>query len=230
MRRLCAYLVLLGTLVSCQSHYCPPNYVEEAYLEQKAAFCESLNPRLDEISNEELVIQLEDEACQEWRQRSYESIDQWLARLEAELHCNNYRIKDLKEELESLESEERDYVNRIQTLLKRNEQLRNDVQSLQHEVRPKKDGMTSGQVPPPPFNIHLVRRGDTLFSIAMRYYGTGQKIPEILRWNQGWVRHADDIKAGIPLILFDENAPETSKRTVDQYLKRVDAVLQRGAV
>ena len=47
-------------------------------------------------------------------------------------------------------------------------------------------------------------------------------VEQILLWNQEWVRHANEIIAGITLVLFPVDAEETGQQVVNIYLEKLE--------
>lgn len=65
--------------------------------------------------------------------------------------------------------------------------------------------------------VHVVRKGETLWSIAERYYGTGFVHQDLLRYNSARIRSASDLNPGLNLLIPDRrdlgSAPPTAAAT-----------------
>ncbi|WP_315168672.1 LysM peptidoglycan-binding domain-containing protein [Metaclostridioides mangenotii] len=48
---------------------------------------------------------------------------------------------------------------------------------------------------------HIVKRGDTLWGLAKKYYGSGSKYPVIFNANKNLIKNPDDIKDGWKLVI-----------------------------
>ncbi|CAE7154119.1 unnamed protein product [Symbiodinium necroappetens] len=51
--------------------------------------------------------------------------------------------------------------------------------------------------------VHVVRKGETLWAIAERYYGTGFVHADLLRYNAGRIRNAGELNPGLNLLIPD---------------------------
>ena len=226
LRYLSAHLFLcifLFSNTSCQSNKYP-DYAQRAYLEQQAERKNMATPQVPAAPNEEdLVLNLESEDNSEWFRQSYESIDEWLYRIQELLELNHDAIKILQSELEHLSATSQDHITSIQAFVHQNNQLQEMIQMPIHEEHVAESGVQTAA--PPPFQVHFVRPGDTLYSIALKYYGTSDKIRDIMVWNRGWLRHPDDLIAGLSIILFNENAPEKKQVIVEEYIDELNSLL-----
>ena len=216
----------------CQ-HYARRAYHEQQLLKDEMA----MPPQLNEVSAEDLVLNLEGDILSPWRRKGHETVDQWLARLHRELLKNHEIILGLESDLESLEGTEEDQLSQLHGLIRKNEQLRTMLEqwSEPDESEAKiagaeaMHGATAPEassrlpMPAPSFTIHLVRPGETLWSIADHYYGDGKMSREIMLWNQGWIRNPYELLAGTGLILFPEGARQKKQQVVDTYLQKLEA-------
>ncbi|MCB1134621.1 MAG: LysM peptidoglycan-binding domain-containing protein, partial [Chlamydiia bacterium] len=188
-------------LSSCSGCYEPRNYyAEEAFLRQRYERERvGASQVVDEVVREDLVVDLESDMRPEWQRKGYETVDEWQARLEALLYLHRDQILALRETVDDLEGREKDLIDKIQRYRKSNDQLRNQVEEAQAPERrsqKKQSGSTyHASIPDLPFNVHLIRKGDTLYSIAMHYYKDGSRVHDIMHWNQGWLRYAERILA-----------------------------------
>ena len=64
-----------------------------------------------------------------------------------------------------------------------------------------------------PVRVHIVRRGETLWSIAERYYGTGFVHEDLLAYNRSRVRTVKDISPGLNLLIPDRSELGLAPRT-----------------
>lgn len=60
------------------------------------------------------------------------------------------------------------------------------------------DYVQPGEVPG---RVHIVERGDTLYSLAMRYYGSGQQYNRILVANRNRLKDPRNLPVGMKLII-----------------------------
>ncbi|SCA63681.1 hypothetical protein SCG7086_AZ_00130 [Chlamydiales bacterium SCGC AG-110-P3] len=217
----------LMTLTACgQSHYYHDgvsyNYPARAHLRQQAdLYHDALSPVCDEETPPHL--DLCDCDCGEWERKTYETADDWLERLHLTLCTNSQQIGVLERMHAEIATEEQAQAREIQALLRRNEQLRilaSEASDSSHAEAAYRDVVLRGA---PPFVVHLVKPGDTLYSIAMKYYGTSDTVSQIVSWNQGWIRHPNELVAGLGLVLFSRDHRGSAQQTVDQYLREVDS-------
>jgi phage tail protein X len=168
-----------------------------------------------------LVLNLESEQRSDWQRQAYETMEDWLARIEQLLFAQHAKIQALREQVQDADQDESNVVERIQRYRKLNEGLQGLVlrsraqqeqQSLGEEQEPVKEKRA-------PFTVHMIKRGDTLYSLAKHYYGDAQKVHDIMLWNQGWVRYPEQIKAGQALILYPPGARDTREVVVERYLE-----------
>lgn len=196
------------------------SYTKRAYLEQKANRDEAPATRLDEPAEAALVLDLtECDYDASWERQPYETVDEWLERIQHCMCLNRDTIRSLEDEYERLQGEESQYATRIQGLIKKNERLRalhSEASQEQYSNKTFEDLPTDA---PPPFTVHVVQKGETLFSIAMRYYGSGDMVNKIMLWNQGWIRHPHELYAGLGLVLFNEASTAAGQKVVEQYIE-----------
>jgi len=226
MRKSLFLLYLIGCLAitfsSCQHNKEQLDYTQQAYEEQQMDCMEPLSPPpRDEISCEELTLKIE--SCvekPEWQRKPYETIDSWLDRIRNILLVNQKRIDELREQKAGLAKEQQQHTGKMNALIERNEQLRQEMSEAIDENAPPEHTITIS-TPPAPFTVYVVRKGDTLFSIAMKHYGTGTMVRDILLWNQGWIRDPHELVAGMGIVLFTPEAKDTRQQIVEQYLHQV---------
>lgn len=245
--RACALTAVFPLLVACEHATSNPTaqqqadsqyYARRAYREQQMLKEEMATPpQLNEISPEDLVLNLEGDPLSHWRRRTHETVDQWLARLHRELLKNHEVLLGLEAELEAFQDDEEDQLSQLHEVIRKNEQLRTLLEQWsepeESEAAIASTNSSIGSSAPqalsqapmsdPGFTIHLVREGDTLWSIAEHYYGDGKMSREIMLWNQGWIRSPYELLAGTGLILFPENAKQKKQQVVDTYLQKLEA-------
>jgi LysM repeat protein len=179
-------------------------YAERAYRDnQEILKTPSAFP--DTNRYEEAIIPLSPDDRTKWEMQSYETIDDWSNRIARSLTTNQEVLDQDKEELAMLIEKEQSLSEDIQSLLQVNEQLEQHISENRSAFK-KAEG-TLHLVPP--FKIHLVQRGETLYSLAMKYYGSADAIPTIMQWNRGWIRYPNVLLAGTPLVLYS-NLKETN--------------------
>ena len=197
------------------------NYPGRVHLQQQADLYHDTNsPVCDEETPP--LLNLADCDCSEWERKTYETVDEWLERLHHALCVNSDKIIGLEEAHNTVAMEEQTHAREIQALLRRNEQLRvlaSEASDNSHAEAAYRDVVLNGI---PPFVVHLVQSGDTLYSIAMKYYGSAEMVSQIVAWNQGWIRHQDQLIAGLGLVLFSKDHRGPAQQTVDQYMREVD--------
>jgi nucleoid-associated protein YgaU len=59
----------------------------------------------------------------------------------------------------------------------------------------------------PAVRRHTVREGETLFGLARRYYGDGDRFAELYRANRGVLKTPDDLRPGTELVIPDLPRP-----------------------
>ncbi len=222
-RRLSPLLPLLLPLLSLSfgCHQTPPDptYAREAYLKQQAAKQEPTSTHyLNELAQPNLTVPIHSNAHAEWKKEAYESYEQWTTRLTETLAYNDVVIRNSEGKLELIEKEQITIAKRIKELTEANETMQKLL-----VLPPKTNGKEEvyKTLIRPPFTIHLVTKGDTLYSIAMKYYGSSTMVDKILLWNQEWIRSPGQLIAGLGLILFMDNTEEQGQSIVDAYIKQL---------
>lgn len=220
--KICLLTALILGFSSCKHRKKDDDYVQRAYREQRDGRAERLAvPSQDEQDGSRLVLQIEPPLeKREWQRRPFETIDNWLDRLRRILLSNQDLINELRAEYAELDKGKQEHIAKLQTLVNRNERLRAELSQPVSEKRSVAK-MVPTPAPTAPFTVHVVKRGETLFSIAMAHYGTGAMVKEIMLWNQGWIRDPHELVAGMGLVLFPFNAGDTKQKVVDQYLRQV---------
>lgn len=217
---LCVITVVISLFSSCQHRKKHQDYAQRAYSEQQAERSERLlAPSQDETDNSDLVLELQPPIeKKEWQRRPYETVDSWLERLRHYLLANEDLINDLCRQKEGVDQEQQKHGGKMKALIDRNEQLRAEINYSEVPIIAQ---TTTFESSPAPFSIHVVRRGETLFSIAMENYGSGESVRDMMLWNQGWIRQPDELVAGVGIVLFPEGSQDTNNAVVDQYLDQV---------
>jgi len=192
-------------------------YAQRAYLEEEAmASC------LEEQDPAPALLDLRDCDCTDgWQRQPYETVDEWLERIQQCMCMNRDTILNLEEEYHALQAREQGLATKIQSFISKNEHLRELRSQLNDEERQNSDfkGLSSGENPP--FTIHLVQRGETLYSIAMQHYHSREMVDNMMRWNQGWIRHPDELIAGLGLVLFPADSKAVGQKVVANYLEEL---------
>lgn len=203
-------------------------YARRAYLEQRAK--EGSIPAMSthNVSEGELILDLTEESLEaEWARLPYETVDNWIARIQEVLRTNRDTLQMLESDFGAVEQQEREMVNEMQALIRQNRELREmigeETLTLAFE---KQMGLHTGQENQrqevQPFHLHLVKEGETLFSITQHYYGSKEAIRKVMQWNQGWIRNPHQVIAGMGLLLFPEEAPVKNEEIVESYLHQLD--------
>lgn len=198
----------------------PSQYVERAYSEQQALKAQKdPTPHLNELSSQDLLVDLDAFQEKQWARRPYESLDEWVTRIQSLLELNQDAIRFAQAEFEDLEERQLRATAQLSDLIRKNDEMRRLISKPLEEQARERDKV--GLVVEGDFTMHLVREGETLFSIAMNKYESADMVKEIAMWNQGWIRHPDEVIAGLALVLFPEEAQDKQVRVVEQYLEKL---------
>ena len=217
-------ILLLGN--GCSKSKTEQFLTKKAYLDQKM---EQLNPpkypnnsKQNRLENSNLVLHLENDynKLPDWKRQPYETMETWLNRIEKLLTSKYDQIQELKGSYEKELQQENAIASQIQTVIKRNNHLKTlfDESLDNNSTTIEQESGFYTNVPTPHFSIHLVQKGETLYSIAMDYFGNKEKIQKIILWNQGWIRHPNELVAGLALVIFAEDANEKDPKIVENYL------------
>jgi len=222
LMKICCLTTLILGFSGCQHRKKDDDYVQREYREQRDMRSDRLStPAQDEQDSSEFVLQIEPPLeKREWQRRPYETIDDWLDRLRHILLANQDIINELRTDSAELDEDQAKHAAKLGALIKRNEQLRAEINKPK-DKEPHVMQTVATPAPIAPFTVHVVKRKETLFSIAMEHYGTGAMVKEIMLWNQGWIRDPDALVAGMGLVLFPVQAGDTHQKVVDQYLHQV---------
>lgn len=190
---------------------------------------------IDEPVPDDLILLIEEDPMSNWRRLPHETVDQWYGRIYRALVSNHEQLVALEIELEALSEQEREHINALQVSVKKSAKLRALLEEWEDPVDSSQLGQGSGRLGTgiaishpsllkPEFMVHLVRQGETLYSIANYYYGDGKLARDILLWNQGWIRSPYDLLAGTGLILFPKDARHKKQQVVDAYLQKLESL------
>ena len=221
----CCFMITILTGCLPHANRDQHHYVREAYQQQKKEQASINNSTpLDEPSQKDYIINLDQEIMEVWQRYPWETVDQWIERIQSLMVMNNETIRRLRHEVSEIKGKEQVIVKGIQETIERNEELRSRLSELapEEEVAAIED-IPYLHVPEPPFQVHLVKKGETLFSIARHYYQDPSMVHDIVIWNQGWVRNPEQIVAGIALVLFNENAEQKNEEIVEEFLGQYPA-------
>lgn len=209
---------------SCQKQSLP--YVKRALIERQGKKQVS-EPRIDDPGEKELFLNASLRQEPLLQKKSYETIDQWVDRLDSLIRSQQNAIKHREKKLAQLNEREESLSQRVYDLSLRNEVLRKSLSAPLEKQARMEEGQRI-QVASADFEFVLIRKNDTLFSIAMREYEDPEMVKEIAIWNQGWIRHPDDVLAGLSLILFPLEAKERNPLIVEQYLEKLRSYSQES--
>ncbi len=226
MTRLLLLPLLAVILAGCQHKTKDPAYYVRAAHEQQSdkRFSRSGPSSVDQRTSDSYLLNLEEEFREEWQRLPWETVDDWMERIQNQLALNHSLILELRAQQDEVVASERTIVRKMQTVIAQNEQMRDQITELT-PVDPiaQADLALFRSIPPPTFRLHLVRKGDTLYSIARYYYSDPSMIQDIMLWNQGWLRNPHQLLAGMALVIFDEEAGEKNEQVVEEYLRRIPA-------
>lgn len=221
MKKLSLFLFCL-TLASCSSFKKPEpaHYAVAAYQKQESEKEQHLDGPVNEATRKDFIVEIAEGKRLDWEPFPYETIEGWFERHLRQVERNANLISDLEVQLVQMESQQANLGEQIHIFLTENEKLRNQIHQKALEVSEEvfADKIST---PPPPFKIHLVRKGDTLTSIALQYYNDETKIVDIMRWNRGWVRHSEELIAGVSLVLFPPGTLNQSQEIVDNFMDKI---------
>lgn len=215
--RLCLIVLCLFVFSSCQKQSLP--YVKRALIDREGQKTLS-QPRLDDPKEKELFVSLNLQEEPLLQKKAYESIDQWVDRLDALMRSQQNAIDHRQKKLLDLNERQEGLSARVYDLSLRNEVLKKTLSAPLEQQARMEEGKKIN-VSQADFEFVLIRKNDTLFSIAMKEYEDAEMVKEIALWNQGWIRHPDDVLAGLSLILFPIEAKERNPLIVEQYLEKL---------
>ncbi|MDF2576981.1 MAG: hypothetical protein K0S74_465 [Chlamydiales bacterium] len=230
LKSFCSLSLVLSAilqLVACQRSIKNPNYAQKAYLSERAA--QELPPSevtLNQPTRDDIRMLPHDYRYDAWEKQAYESIDQWSERLQENLELNQDLFIEKQQQYESTRAEELIYLQKIQHMKKLNVEMEQFISARQTaSADPTKEQQLTGVTitgQRPPFTVHLVTKGETLYSISAKYYGSGDKVKDIMLWNQGWIRSPNNLMAGLALVLFfDDLSVHSSQNILNTYIQTI---------
>lgn len=195
------------------------NYAKRAYLKQQEEPSSSSHfPSENRI--EKALLNLEPNTRKLWAKQDYETLDSWILRLENTLSENAKNLNNQRHSYEALKEKENNLSNRMESLIEKN----NSISATLQDILTINAKNTSSLALIPPFKIHLVREGDTLYSIANKYYKSASAIPDIMDWNRGWIRYPNQIQTGIPIVLYNSLSVKKGNMKVFNFISHLDEV------
>lgn len=215
-----AYLFLLILAGCSQTKDTPSVAAEIVEMEQHRGVQDER--RMDEELRQDLTVALTEPEPGEWAKQDYETVERWLERLQKELTTNQIEVDRLKKALDQQTVKERAQIEKVGALVKRNEKMRTILSDRQTASQPRQKTFHSQKIPEAPFFVHFTKKGDTLVSIAREYYNDEDAAPDILLWNQGWIRTPEELIAGLALVLFPKDAEEKHPKVVDRFLTNLE--------
>ncbi|MCH1429347.1 MAG: hypothetical protein GWP59_00585 [Chlamydiales bacterium] len=217
---------LLIMLSSCHNLNSAPEVAtaREAFKEQRFdKMGDKEEPKLSEQGPEELLLTIPKSPYpKDWDRRKYESIESWVDRIQLTLEVGDDEIQEGRERFNELRDTERALADKIEGYLAQNEKMKATLDyatSGDLENSMEESPETFQFYEKPPFLIHLVRPNETLYSISVNYYGSGERVNDIVLWNQGWIEHPRSLKAGLALALFFDFEKEQGEKVVNQYMQ-----------
>ncbi len=191
------------------------DYAKRAYLKQQK---ELSAPLPSENRIEGALLNLQADRRAQWEKQDYETLDAWIQRLEEELKNNKQNLDIVQSEFESNTVKENSISNSIKGFIDRNNSM---TATLQDHLLKDSKGLKFAQLIPP-FSVYLVRKGDTLYSIAQKFYKSSSAIADIMDWNRGWIRYPNQIQAGIPLVLYSSLSTKKGNVQVFNFIHHLD--------
>lgn len=143
-----------------------------------------------------------------WHQHPYETPHDHMARLATLAESEETSLTLLEEELTRLLEKKASILEKISRLESQKEKLES---TFLKEPAP---------LSPSPFTLYLVCPGDTLYSLALRYYGSGAFFTSIAEWNADWVQDPNQITAGMALLLFSSPGQLQDTLSLADYLAK----------
>jgi hypothetical protein len=215
--------IFLAFLGGCNPKPKENSYARRAYLEQESRKRQALSAsRLDELGIHDILVDVDEYRSKDWERKPYEGVDEWVNRIQRHLELNRDALAIVKKELDDLDKMEMETAAEVSALVKRNDALAKLISSpLDKESR---DTLEEKVVIEADFTIDLIRKGETLFSLAMKNYESASMVKDIAIWNQGWIRHPDEVLAGLAIVLFPEEAKEKQGKVVDEYIKKIRSI------
>ncbi|SCA58953.1 hypothetical protein AB751O23_BK_00010, partial [Chlamydiales bacterium SCGC AB-751-O23] len=221
-----SYWILAVALSSCHNlnQFSEPTTAKEALKEQRfEQKGEKKEAVLSEQSSEDLLLTIPKSSySKEWDRKKYESIENWVDRIQLSLEVADEEIQEGRARFSQLQEVEQKLAKKVEAYLEQNEKIK---LTLDYAT----DGDLAGELEEnpetfrlyekPPFLIHLVRPNETLHSISMTYYGSAERVNDIILWNQGWIEHPRSLQAGLALALFFDFEKEQGQKVVDQYIQ-----------
>lgn len=198
----------------------PPEYVKDAYKRQNLEKEEFLDGPVDEATREDLVIEIAERSRPGWERYPYETLEEWFERQISQVEKNAALIDNLEVQLIEMSNRQTALSDQIHIFLSENEKLREQIH-FQEEALDEEAFADKISTPPSPFKVHLVREGENLKQIALKYYGDETKIVDIMRWNRGWIRHSEELIAGVPLVLFPPGTLNQSQEIVENFIETI---------
>lgn len=229
MRHLAALTAIAALLSSCATRdVCidpysgDHSYSTRAYLEYKERRKAEEHQAFDQPQAAPALLDLSEcDVDARWERQPYETIEQWHERIRCELCSNNSELIRLEEEQRHLISDTQERAEALHQLVAANQQLRSMLQNMVDVGQPSREYRDIALKPQEPFIVHVVKPGQTLYSIAMHYYDDPDMVSAIIEWNQGWIRSPEEMPAGIGLVLFENRQVGGSSRLIDQYVSEL---------
>lgn len=217
------FLLSLFALCSCSPSR-SGNYSREIYKKAWATRKSDLGQEKGEKGAENLTLRKKKR--ERWERRGEETVSEWVRRIEESMRENEDLLNLQKQRHALLKEEEAKYRDEIRQIAQRTlywesqlQEGKTSVVGLKRENRSQKKFLSKGQLAP--FTLHLVRKGETLYSIASKYYADSGKVEEIFSWNQGWLENREKVLAGMGLVLFfTDFAEKADPKFVETFLKR----------
>jgi hypothetical protein len=224
--------MLLSFSYGCNTSRKDPTYAQAAYRqEQSARISSQVTPvSMDQKTREDLRLDEPNFDINYLEQKQSESYSEWKKRIKEQFLQNRDLYTYFYQEFERLEALRQTHQKELEEIKQINTTLEGRIKGYHESPELAKSDPTFAALSQKiPFTIHLVQPNETLYSISQAYYGTGDKVDDIISWNQGWIRSPQQLLAGLTLVLFfQDRQAERGQTTVNKYIREIQKSLNES--